>query len=166
MTAPATPAPTPAPTPIKPAATHACARCGAQVPLDVGLCESCNPLGLRDSASSQVHDTVILAVGLAIATMAVLARLAVTGIGPFAATAGVVRAGDADGTYSVTLTVTNQGRTAGSATCRINDPQDPGLVQTLVVYTPRIEPGATATWDQAVTFGKPDRALAITCQGP
>ena len=28
-----------------PGLTHACARCGAQVPLDVGLCERCNPLG-------------------------------------------------------------------------------------------------------------------------
>jgi hypothetical protein len=164
MTAPATPAP--APTPLKPAATHGCARCGAQVALDVGLCESCNPLGLRDSASSQVHGTVILTVGLAVATMAVLARVWVSGIGPFAATAGAVRSGAQAGTATVPVTVTNQGHTAGSATCRITDPQDPGLVNNLVVYTPRIEPGATATWDQDVSFGTPDRPLAITCQGP
>ena len=41
--------------------THPCVRCGAPVPLDVGLCERCNPLGLRDSSASQVHGTVVIA---------------------------------------------------------------------------------------------------------
>ena len=65
--------------------THPCARCGAPVPLDVGLCERCNPLGLKDAASSQVHGTVFLAVGLAVVALAVIAHFAVAGIGPFAA---------------------------------------------------------------------------------
>jgi len=65
MTAPAT-------TPARSTATHPCARCGAPVALDVGLCERCNPLGLKDSASSQVHGTVFLAVGLAIAGLAIV----------------------------------------------------------------------------------------------
>ena len=40
--------------------THACVRCGAPVGLGVGLCENCNPLGLRDV--KQV-DTSILVPG-------------------------------------------------------------------------------------------------------
>lgn len=166
MTAPATPAPASAPRPAKPAPTHPCARCGAPVALEVGLCERCNPLGLRDSASSQVHGTVILTVGIAIASLAILARLLVSGIGPFAATAGVVRAGASAGSNVVSLSVTNEGRAVGSATCRVTDPEDPGLVRSLVVYSPRIEPGTTATWEQSVSFGRPGSPLAITCKGP
>src|SRR3954452_16672606 len=93
MTAPATPvAPATPSQPLRPAKTHPCARCGDPVALDVGLCERCNPLGLRDAASSQVHGAVIVAVGLAIATLAIVARLAVNGIGPFTADAGMTQA--------------------------------------------------------------------------
>ena len=45
--APAPVAPTRLPTPASP--THPCARCGAPVGPGIGLCERCNPLGLRDS---------------------------------------------------------------------------------------------------------------------
>src|SRR6476661_3271439 len=77
MTQPASPATGPASAAgaAQPAMTHPCARCGAPVPLDVGLCERCNPLGLKDSASSQVHGTVILMVIVAIVGLAVLGRL-------------------------------------------------------------------------------------------
>jgi hypothetical protein len=164
VTAPATSAPTPKP--ARPAATHACARCGAPVALDVGLCERCNPLGLKDSASSQVHGSVLLAVGIAIACLAIFARLAVTGIGPFTASVTAVHAGTTAGEVIASLSVRNDGRSAGSATCQISDPQDTGLVNTLVVYSPRIEPGMTATWDQPVGFGAPDRPLVLACKGP
>ena len=43
----------------QPELTHACVRCGAPVAIDVGLCERCNPLGLRDSSASQVHGIAI-----------------------------------------------------------------------------------------------------------
>src|SRR4029079_5087438 len=67
-------------TPETPGLRHPCARCGAPVPLDVGLCERCNPLGLKDSASSQVHGTVFLAVAIAVLVLALAAHFAVTGI--------------------------------------------------------------------------------------
>src|SRR4051812_36004889 len=63
--------------------THPCARCGAPVALDVGLCDRCNPLGLKDSASSQVHGSVFLGIGIAVAVLAIGAHFAVSGIGPF-----------------------------------------------------------------------------------
>lgn len=167
MTAPATPAtPASGPTAGKPAPTHGCARCGAPVPLHVGLCERCNPLGLRDSASSQVHGTVFIAVGLAVVALAIFAHLAVSGIGPFTSAVTAVRAGDTPGTVLATFSVRNDGSTAGSATCRVTDPSDDGLVQSLVVYSARIAPGATASWEQALDFGTPGRPLAITCKGP
>src|SRR5690242_13721639 len=75
---PASPGPNPVPAtgPAAQPLTHPCARCGAPVPLDVGLCERCNPLGLKDSASSQVHGTVFVAVGLAVVVLAIVAHLA------------------------------------------------------------------------------------------
>jgi len=167
MTAPATPvAPATPSQPLRPAKTHPCARCGDPVALDVGLCERCNPLGLRDSASSQVHGTAILAVGLAIAGLALAAHFAVTGIGPFSASVTSMRAGSTDGTFLATIQVHNEGSSLGSATCRITDPLDPALVHAAVLYTPRIEPGQTVTFDEEVPFGSADRLLAVACKGP
>jgi len=159
MTAPAT-------IPASPAQTHPCARCGAPVALDVGLCERCNPLGLRDSASSQVHGTVFLAVGVAVAGLAIAAHLAVAGIGPFTARVIAMTPGASAGVLNATIEARNDGRSTGSATCRLTDPQDPALVHSTVVYSPRIAPGATVTFDQEVDFGSVDRMLAVVCNGP
>jgi hypothetical protein len=164
MTAPATPAS--GPSPAKPAPTHACARCGAPVALDVGLCERCNPLGLKDAASSQVHGTVFLGIGVAIVGMAIVAHLLVGGIGPFTAQVTAIRPSETPGSVFATLQVRNDGRTAGSATCRLIDPTDPAILHSLVVYSPRIEPGATAAWEQEVDFGAPNGPLRIECRGP
>ena len=159
MTAPAT-------IPGRPAQTHGCARCGAPVALDVGLCERCNPLGLRDSASSQIHGTVFLGVALAIASLAIAAHLAVSGIGPFTARVTAMTAGGEAGVVIATIEARNDGTTTGSATCRLTDPQDPAVMRSAIVYSPRIAPGATVTFDQAVTFGAPGRLLSVACSGP
>jgi hypothetical protein len=136
------------------------------VALDVGLCERCNPLGLKDSASSQVHGTVVLSVGLAIVGLAIVTHLLVGGIGPFTAQVTASRAGPTAGSVLATLQVRNDGRTIGSATCRVTDPSDPSALEALVVYSPRIEPGATVRWDQEVAFGTPGQPLQVTCKGP
>ena len=159
MTAPAT-------TPAQPVHTHPCARCGDPVGIDVGLCDRCNPLGLKDSASSQVHGTVFLAIVLGVVGLAVAASLAVAGIGPFTATVTAMRPGTTAGAIVATIAIRNDGRSTGSATCRLNDPQDAALLHTTVVYSPRIAPGATVTFDQEVTYGSVDRPLAVTCNGP
>ena len=156
----------PAATPARPAQTHPCARCGAPVALDVGLCERCNPLGLKDSASSQVHGSVLLAVGAAIAGLAIAAHFAVAGIGPFTARVTGLTPGTTAGTLVATIEARNDGQATGSATCRLTDPLDPALIHQAVVYSPRIGPGETRTFTQEVTFGSPDRPLAVTCAGP
>ena len=80
------PAMTPTPS-VLPAATeeplHGCVRCGARIPMSEAMCERCNPLGLKQPSASQAHGTVFVGIAVAVVALAVIARLAVSGIGPF-----------------------------------------------------------------------------------
>jgi hypothetical protein len=166
MTTPTiTPTATPSGAPIAPVHTHPCARCGAPVALDVGLCERCNPLGLRDSASSQVHGTVFVAVAIGIVGLALAARFAVAGIGPFtAAVAGMTDNGNG---LIVQLQVTNKGTSAGTTTCRVSDPALQGSGRPVFVLSPRIEPNSTVTFEaQLAGIDGPARPLAVDCSAP
>jgi len=168
MTQPASPATGPASAAgaAQPAMTHPCARCGAPVPLDVGLCERCNPLGLKDAASSQVHGTVFIAVGLAVVALAVIAHIAVAGIGPFSAAVTGMRESTTAGSIVATISLTNQGTSLGTATCRLTDPVDRGINHSEVVYSPRVAPGATVVFEHDTPFGSVDRPFDIACDGP
>ena len=162
MTFSATPAP-----PARPVATHPCARCGAPVALDVGLCERCNPLGLKDSASSQVHGTVFVAVASAIVVLALVAHFAVAGIGPFVAQVTNVAAAPGGATGVVaTISVHNDGSAAGTATCRVSDPADRGIKTSEIVYSPMIPPRTTIEFDHQVAFGSVGQPLGVVCSGP
>lgn len=148
-----------------PELTHACVRCGAPVAIDVGLCENCNPLGLRDVSATQVHGIAFIGVTLAVIALALIARLAISGVGPFTSqVAGMVADGDA---LAVTLTVTNQGRSAGQTTCRLTDPLDRSGGGAGFVLSPQIEPGATESFTKRVTgLGSTVRDLAVECSAP
>jgi hypothetical protein len=133
------------------------------VPLDVAMCERCNPLDLAQPAASQAHGTVFLAVGLAVVGLAILANVAVSGIGPFRAAIASVAA-DPPG-LNVTLTVTNEGSRAGSTTCRIYEATLGIGPDTPLVQTPRIEPGATISFNQRIdALGSQVRDLAVQCR--
>lgn len=148
-----------------PELTHACVRCGAPVAIDVGLCENCNPLGLRDVSATQVHGIAFIGVTLAVIALALIARLAISGVGPFTSqVAGMVADGDA---LAVTLTVTNQGRSAGQTTCRLTDPLDRSGGGAGFVLSPQIEPGATESFTKRVTgLGSTVRDLVVECSAP
>ena len=136
--------------------THPCARCGAPVAEGIGLCERCNPLGLRDSAASQVHGTVFAVVAIAIVLLLVVARLSIAGSGPFPASlSAVTPTGDG---LAVTLTVGNEGTDAGQTTCRLVDQADRGVSRSAFVLSPRIEAGQTVTFTTEVTEFGPGRA--------
>ncbi len=145
--------------------THPCARCGAPVGPGVGLCEDCNPLGLRDVASGQVHGSVFIAVTGAIILLAVLARLSVAGIGPFPATIeSVTRSGTG---LAVTMTVTNQGAAAGQTSCRIAKVDDRGTGRAAFVSSPRLGAGETRSFSTVVTeLGAQPAELEISCRTP
>ena len=147
------------------APTHPCVRCGKPTAIERGLCEECNPLGLRDSSASQVHGTALVGVIAAIVLLAVVARIAVGGIGPFEAVVRDVQS--ATSGLNVTLEVTNHGTSAGQTTCQITDPSLTGSTAVAVVQSPRIEPGASrsfTTW--TAQFGSEPLPLAVVCQTP
>jgi hypothetical protein len=97
--------------------------------------------------------------------LAVAGRLAVAGIGPFEAS---VASAVADGNgLSVTLTVTNQGRSAGQTTCRITDPADRTGNLGGFMLSPQIDPGETRTFTQSLTqLGTTVRPLLAECSAP
>jgi hypothetical protein len=147
------------------APTHPCVRCGKPTAIDRGLCEECNPLGLRDASASQVHGVALVGVIVAIVVLAVLGRIAISGIGPFEASVGDVQ--PAVSGLSVTLEVTNTGSSAGQTTCRITDPSTTGTTAVAVVQSPRIDPGETRSFTSEVTqFGSEPLALAVSCDTP
>jgi hypothetical protein len=148
-----------------PGLTHGCARCGAPVPLDVGLCERCNPLGLRDVSSSQVHGIAIAGVIAFVVILAVVGKVALAGMGPFEATVAPAVA-DASG-QTVTLSVTNKGTSVGQSTCQVTDPADRTSSTGAFILTPQIGAGQTLTFSKHVTeLGTVVRPLEIECKGP
>lgn len=154
-----------APTTAVPELTHPCVRCGAPVPIEVGLCERCNPLGLKDSSASQVHGIAIAGVAAAVIILAVIGRMAISGIGPF--DGRVVSAVPDGGGLAITLQVTNTGTSAGQTTCRVLDPADRNGGRGGLVLSPNVEPGQTVTFTKHVDeLGSTVRALSIECSHP
>ena len=145
--------------------THACARCGEPVPLDVGLCERCNPLGLRDSSSSQVHGIAIAGVIGAVVLLAIAGKFLLAGVGPFES---VITGAVPDGSGMViTLSVTNLGESAGQTTCRVTDPKDRTGNLGSFILSPAIDSGETVEFSQRVTeLGGEPRQLRVECSQP
>ncbi len=155
-------APSPAPRDLGP--LHACVRCGAPIPLDLSMCERCNPLGLEQPATSQAHGTIALGLFVGVVVLAIVAKLAVSGVGPFTGRVTDVQA--AAGGLTVTLAVENTGSKEGTTRCRVFDPLAPGLSDApAIVYSPRIAAGQTATFASLVTaLGTEVRPLQTECR--
>jgi hypothetical protein len=146
--------------------TQGCVRCGKIVPLGTAMCDDCNPLGLKQPAPSQAHGTVFLAIVGSVIGLAILGRIALSGIGPFTGAIGNIVT--APPGLAITVTVTNLGTSAGSTTCRIYDPSTPGLgPEAAFIVSPRIDPGRTISFSKDVTgLGSAVRPLAVECTGP
>lgn len=135
------------------------------MPLDVGLCERCNPLGLRDSSASQVHGIAIAGVGAAVIILAIVARMAISGVGPF--TASVVSSAPEASGLAITLQVTNSGTSVGQTTCRVQDPADRNGGRGGLILSPQIQPGQTISFTRHVDeLGSTVRDLVVECSKP
>ncbi len=151
--------------PAEIASTQPCVRCGEPVALDVAMCERCNPLGLAQPAASQAHGTVFLGIVVAVLGLALLGRLALSGLGPFRA--NVTNVVSVPPVLEVTLTVTNDGTRGGQTDCRVFDPAPGGISSYAVVQTPRLEPGATVSFTRSVSgLGTDVRPLQVECRVP
>lgn len=145
--------------------THPCVRCGAPVPIDIALCERCNPLGLPQPASTQAHGTILLAIVVSVILLALLGKFALSGIGPFSAT--VARVEPIHDGLAITLSVTNEGGNAGSTTCRVFDASDSGMTTSAYMQSPQIGAGETVSFSQeTTTLGPTVRPLGVECTGP
>ena len=135
------------------------------MPLDVGLCERCNPLGLRDSSSSQVHGIAIAGVVAFVIFLAVVGRFALAGIGPFD---GSVTAAVPDGNgLAITLSVTNHGSNRGQTMCRVTDPADRTGNTGAFLLSPTIGAGQTVVFTgHATELGSTVRPFAVDCSSP
>jgi hypothetical protein len=116
-------------------------------------------------ASGQVHGSVFIAVAVAIAILAVVARLSIAGSGPFPARIGAVV--PSGGGLSVAITVTNQGDATGQTTCRLSRVGDEGMGTAAFVVTPRLGAHQTRTFESMVTeFGSAPADLQVECRTP
>lgn len=133
--------------------------------MGVGLCDECNPLGLRDVAAGQVHGSVFIAVTAAVIILAVLARWSVASGGPYPARVDGIE-GSGSG-LAVTLTVTNDGTGDGQTTCRLSRAGEQGMGTAAFVTSPRLGAHETKTFRAVVTqFGSTPTELQVECQTP
>ena len=155
--------PTPSALPVAPEPLHGCVRCGAQIPVSEAMCERCNPLGLKQPAASQAHGTVFVGIALAVVLLAVVARLTVSGVGPFSG--GISKVVADPGGLRISISVTNEGSNAGSTTCRVGDPAIRGIgPETAFVSSPVIQPGQSVTFDAVVaSLGTTVKPLTADC---
>jgi len=100
---------------------------------------------------------------LAVVVLAVIARVATSGIGPFPAQVANVVA-DTDG-LTVTISLTNQGTTTSATSCRLDDAGMRGIGPgAVVVQSPNVPPGQQVTFATHVTtLGTAAKALSVTC---
>lgn len=95
-----------------------CIKCGREIGPDDSICEVCNRAGMATPSASQYHGTVVAAIVLAIAGLAVAAGLSLRGVGPYGAEVRGVEPADPIG-YAITYAVTNEGTKAGRAKCQL-----------------------------------------------
>ena len=149
----------------KPALTHGCIRCGRPIPLEVALCETCNPIGLSQPSASQVHGTVVLGIVAFVAFLAIVGRFAVSGIGPFEARlVDAVRSGDG---LAVSIEITNTGTKPGATSCVLSDRAHPYDGPTVRVQAPVVDGGGQLTFRREVAeFGAVPLVLDVACATP
>ena len=102
---------------------------------------------------------------LAVIGLALIGRLTLAGVGPFAGT--VVESAPDGAGLAITLTVMNHGTAVGQTTCRLTDPQDRSGGGSAFLLSPRIEPGASVTFTKTVVeLGNTVRDLTVECSSP
>ena len=95
-----------------------CIKCGREIGPEETICEICNRAGMATPSASQYHGTVVVAIVLAVAGLAIAASLSLRGVGPYGAEVLHVEPADPVG-FAITYAVTNEGTKAGRAKCQL-----------------------------------------------
>ena len=134
------PGPMTTPSPVPEA--RRCIKCGREVGPDDSLCEICNRAGMVAPSASQYHGTVVAAILVAVAGLAIAASLSLRGVGPYAAEVSEVSFVDPG--YAISFSVTNDGTKAGRAKCQLIALAETGRrLRTANTITDRIPGGET-----------------------
>jgi hypothetical protein len=151
------------PTAVEP--THPCVRCGRPVPIDVAMCDVCNPLGLSQPSASQAHGIAVVGIVVFVVFLAVVAKVSLAGLGPFTGSViDVVPAGEG---LKITIEVSNAGTRAGATNCVITDSRGALASEIVRVQTPSVPAGGSATFDREVTgLGNEPILLNVECTSP
>lgn len=127
-----------------------CIKCGREIGPDETICKLCNRAGMATPSASQYHGTVVAAIVLAIAGLAMAASLSLRGVGPYGAEILRVEPAEPVG-YAITYAVTNEGTRAGRAKCQLVAIGDAGQqLRTLGTVTSQIAGGASAELTEAI----------------
>ena len=95
-----------------------CIKCGREVGADETLCDVCNRAGMVAPSATQYHGTVVAAILVAVAGLAIAASLSLRGVGPYAAEVRDVTPAES-GSVVVAFRVTNEGTNPGRAKCQL-----------------------------------------------
>ena len=138
-----------------------CIKCGREIGPDESICAVCNRAGMATPSASQYHGTVVVAIVLAVAALAIAASLSLQGVGPYAAEVGAVEPADPVG-FTITYTVRNEGTAAGRAKCQLTARDEAGRqLRVRNTLTAQI-PGGEATEDQETIPGLEAAPASVT----
>lgn len=138
-------------------------RCGREgVPADAALCELCNPLELAQPSATQMHGIAAVGILAFVLILALVARLAFAGTGPFTASvAALVPAADG---LSLTVSVENEGTNASATSCEVREAAPRLGAKVEVIQTPSIPGGQAVEFTRVVrSFGTEPLELVVRC---
>lgn len=120
-----------------------CIKCGREIGADETVCAVCNRAGMATPSATQYHGTVVVAIVLAVAGLALAASLSLRGVGPYAAEVQAVEPAEPIG-FTVTYAVTNEGTRPGRAKCQLIALDEGGRqLRTRSTVTAQIDGGGT-----------------------
>jgi predicted nucleic acid-binding Zn ribbon protein len=127
-----------------------CYKCGREIGPDESICEICNRAGMATPSATQYHGTIVVAIVLGVALMAVGASLAMRGIGPYQSRVVAFHT-VGQGQVAVSVALTNEGSRAGRASCKLTAQDDAGrpLAVTTAV-SPQVESHGSATFPAVI----------------
>jgi predicted nucleic acid-binding Zn ribbon protein len=141
-----------------------CYKCGREIGPDESICSVCNRAGMATPSATQYHGTIVVAIIAGVVLLAVLASLALRGVGPYSGTALDVRP-SGQGIVVATVRVTNEGTKAGRAKCEVTARDAAGHpLGAATGISPEVPGGSSVTFDQQIAGVDSAASVSVNCQ--